>query len=113
MTRWHENDLAGQVLKTEKNVVHINIPCEAEDNDILGRKKGEALFPEIGKGTVWKDQMKASYLSDPELGGIDAWNAIFQGRPSVQGGNIFKRDWFKFYTDLPTMYQTIISVDVL
>ena len=111
MTRWHENDLAGQVLKTEKNVVHINIPCEAEDNDILGRKKGEALFPEIGKGTVWKDQMKASYLSDPELGGIDAWNAIFQGRPSVQGGNIFKRDWFKFYTDLPTMYQTIISVD--
>jgi predicted phage terminase large subunit-like protein len=108
MTRWHEDDLAGQILKTEKNVVHINIPCEAEDNDILGRKKGEGLFPEIGKGTAWKDQMKASYIAGE---GLDAWNAMYQGRPSVQGGNIFKRDWFKFYTDLPTMYQTIISVD--
>jgi len=108
MTRWHEDDLAGQILKTEKNVVYINIPCEAEDNDILGRKKGEGLFPEIGKGTAWKDQMKASYIASE---GLDAWNAMYQGRPSVQGGNIFKRDWFKFYTDLPTMYQTIISVD--
>jgi predicted phage terminase large subunit-like protein len=108
MTRWHEDDLAGQILKTEKNVVHINIPCEAEDNDVLGRKKGEGLFPEIGKGTAWKDQMKASYIAGE---GLDAWNAMYQGRPSVQGGNIFKRDWFKFYTDLPTMYQTIISVD--
>ena len=108
MTRWHEDDLAGQILKTEKNAVHINIPCEAEDNDVLGRKKGEALFPEIGKGTAWKDQMKASYIAGE---GLDAWNAMYQGRPSVQGGNIFKRDWFKFYTDLPTMYQTIISVD--
>ena len=108
MTRWHEDDLAGQILKTEKNAVHINIPCEAEDNDVLGRKKGEGLFPEIGKGTAWKDQMKASYIAGE---GLDAWNAMYQGRPSVQGGNIFKRDWFKFYTDLPTMYQTIISVD--
>ncbi len=108
MTRWHEDDLAGQILKTEKNAVHINIPCEAEDNDVLGRKKGEGLFPEIGKGTAWKDQMKASYIAGE---GLDAWNAMYQGRPSVQGGNIFKRDWFKFYPDLPTMYQTIISVD--
>jgi predicted phage terminase large subunit-like protein len=108
MTRWHEDDLAGQILKTEKNAVHINIPCEAEDNDVLGRKKGEGLFPEIGKGTAWKDQMKASYIAGE---GLDAWNAMYQGRPSVQGGNIFKRDWFKFYDDLPTMYQTIISVD--
>lgn len=108
MTRWYESDLAGQILETEKNVVHINIPCEAEENDILGREVGDALFPEIGKGTAWKDQMKASYIAGE---GLDAWNAMYQGRPSVQGGNIFKRDWFKFYTDLPTMYQTIISVD--
>ena len=92
MTRWFETDLAGQILATEKNVIHINIPCEAEDNDVLGRKKGEGLFPEIGKGTAWKDQMKASYIAGE---GLDAWNAMYQGRPSVQGGNIFKRDWFK------------------
>jgi hypothetical protein len=49
-TRWHEDDLAGRLIKDEPNKWRvINIPMEAEDNDILGRKKGDALFPEIGK----------------------------------------------------------------
>ncbi len=108
MTRWYESDLAGQILETEKNVTHINIPCEAEENDILGREVGDALFPEIGKDREWKDQMKASYIASE---GLEAWQAMYQGNPVMQGGNIFKRDWFKFYDDLPTMYQTIISVD--
>jgi len=108
MTRWYESDLAGQILATEKNVTHINIPCEAEENDILGREVGDALFPEIGKDREWKDQMKASYIASE---GLEAWQAMYQGNPVMQGGNIFKRDWFKFYDDLPTMYQTIISVD--
>jgi len=108
MTRWHEADLAGQILETEKNVTHINIPCEAEENDILGREIGDALFPEIGKDRAWKDQMKASYIASE---GLEAWQAMYQGQPVMQGGNIFKRDWFKFYDDLPSTYQKIMSVD--
>ena len=110
MTRWHDDDLAGQILKTEKNVTHINLTCEAEEDDILGREVGDGLFPEIGKGKAWKDEMKASYLASD---GMDAWMSMYQGQPVIQGGNVFKRDWFRWYKrkDLPTMYQTIISVD--
>lgn len=108
MTRWHEDDLAGRILETEKNVVHLNIPCEAEEGDILGRKVGEGLFPEIGKGTEWKDAFKASYVTSE---GMDTWNALFQGRPSAQQGNIFKRDWWKRYDVLPALHLTILSVD--
>lgn len=108
MTRWHEADLAGQILATEKNIWHINITAEAEEGDVLDRKTGEGLFPEIGKGTEWKNQMKASYIASE---GLDAWLSMYQGKPTIQGGNIFKRDWFKFYTEPPKMYQTIMSVD--
>lgn len=110
MTRWHDDDLAGQILKTEKNVTHINLTCEAEENDILGREIGDGIFPEIGKGRAWKDEMKAAYIASD---GMDAWMSMYQGQPVIQGGNVFKRDWFRWYKrkDLPTMYQTIISVD--
>jgi predicted phage terminase large subunit-like protein len=108
MTRWHEDDLAGRILKSERNVLHINLTAEAEIGDVLGRKPGEGLFPEIGKGTEWVQQMKRSYIAGE---GTEAWNSMYQGRPSMQSGNIFKKDWFKFYDVLPQVYSTIISVD--
>jgi hypothetical protein len=64
MTRWHEDDLAGKLLKSEKNVTLINLPCEAEENDPLGRNIGDALFPEIGKNKNWLIQFKDSYVND-------------------------------------------------
>jgi predicted phage terminase large subunit-like protein len=98
MTRWHEDDLAGRLQIAEKDcVTSINIPCEAEANDPLGRIPGEALFPEIGKDNNWLIQYKQSYINDPNNGGIRAWLALFQGRPSAQEGSIFKRHWWRYW----------------
>jgi predicted phage terminase large subunit-like protein len=110
MTRWHEDDLAGKLLKSEKNVTLINLPCEAEENDPLGRNIGDALFPEIGKNKNWLIQFKDSYVNDVSGtsdggGGPRAWNALYQGRPSSQTGNMLKRYWWKYWkpagVDLP------------
>lgn len=108
MTRWHEADLAGMILETEKNVTHINITCEAEEGDILGREVGEGPFPEIGKDRKWKDEVKESYIASE---GLEAWMAMYQGQPVLQGGNIFKKDWFNYFDEPPVTYQKIISVD--
>jgi predicted phage terminase large subunit-like protein len=108
MTRWHEDDLAGRILLNEKNVTTINLPCEAEDNDPLGRTKGQALFPEIGKDDKWLQEFKQGYMS---IEGSRAWLALFQGRPTNEEGNIVKRHWFKYYNELPKMILTTISVD--
>ena len=62
MTRWHEDDLAGRMQIAEKNfVTSINLPCEAEENDPLGREIGDPLFPEIGKDKEWLRQFKQSH----------------------------------------------------
>lgn len=100
-TRWHEDDLYGYIGRTEENVTVINIPCEAEEDDILGRAPGEGLCPEIGKGTDWLNDFKKSFLNgdadaDGESG-IRAWNALFQGRPVSVEGNLLQRDWWQSY----------------
>lgn len=105
-TRWHEDDLAGRLLNPEYHfsdkVKLINIPCEAEEDDILGRAEGEALFPEIGKGNEWLQETKKA---------IDTrtWLAMFQGRPTAQTGNIFKRSWWQYYEKLPEAFEIMIQ----
>lgn len=111
-TRWHENDLAGRVIREEHNVEVVNIPVEAEENDILGRQIGDALCPEIGKGNEWLQMFKQSYLKDTNGGGSRAWNALYMGRPTSAEGNMFKREWWQYYNKLPENIQlVVISVD--
>lgn len=106
-TRWHEDDLAGRVINSEDYIEVINIPVEAEKNDILGRQIGDALCPEIGKDNEWLKAFKASYKD-----GSRAWNALYMGRPTSAEGNIFKREWWQYYDKLPDNIQLVgISVD--
>jgi predicted phage terminase large subunit-like protein len=94
-TRWHEDDLAGRLIQNMPGKVKvINLPCEAEENDILGRAKGEALFPEIGKDNDWLQEFKKSYQTQE---GHRAWLALFQGRPTAEEGNMIKRHWFRYW----------------
>lgn len=113
MTPWHEDDLSGKILRTEKNVTHIRLPVEAEDGDPLGRSPGDALCPELGKDNRWLEQFKAACIADPS--GRRDWYALFMCSPRVEGGNIIKRDWWKWYNPAekkPGYFgRTIISVD--
>jgi predicted phage terminase large subunit-like protein len=106
-TRWHEDDLAGRVISSENFVEVVNIPVEAEENDILGRNIGDSLCPEIGKDNKWLQEFKQRYAD-----GKRAWNALYMGRPTSAEGNIFKREWWQYYNKLPDNIQLVgISVD--
>ena len=112
MTPWHEDDLAARLLATEENIGLVRLPVEAELDDPLGRAEGEPLCPEIGKGAKWLAQFKASYLKDPE-GGPRAWSALYQCSPRVEGGNMVKREWWKYYDpkEVASFGTELISVD--
>lgn len=108
-TRWHEDDLIGRILKHNKDdSLYINITCEAEEGDILGRKVGDALFPEIGKDNEWLKKFKNNYCTEE---GSRTWLSLFQGKPTSAEGNMLKREWWKKYIKLPKMALKIISVD--
>lgn len=106
MTRWHEDDLAGRLLKEEGNQWDVlKLPAIAEEHDLLDRKIGEPLWPEYGFDKAWAIAKKK------EVGAM-TWASLYQQRPSPAEGNIFKRRWFQFYKKLPeTFDEVLLSVD--
>ncbi|MEW4371783.1 phage terminase large subunit [Paenibacillus kandeliae] len=108
MTRWHEDDLCGRLLNREYAEPlpwrSVNLPLEAEEDDELGRLPGDPLWPErYGHDFI---RMRKAYPS--------SFNALYQGRPTSQEGNVIKRDWWQYYDDprhLPVMATKLISVD--
>ena len=92
MTRWHDDDLAGRLLKQAKEDGGeewevVSLPAVAEDDDPLGRKPGEALCPD-------RYDEKAFARLRTNLGAY-SFAALYQQRPVPIEGALFKRDWFK------------------
>ncbi len=112
MTPWHEDDMAARLLTAEKNITLVRLPVEAEENDPLGRSPGDALCPELGKDNNWLAQFRESYLNDAQ-GGARAWTALYQCSPRVEGGNLVKREWWRFYDpkQITQFATSVISVD--
>jgi len=90
MTRWHEDDLAGRLLADMKNGGDqwrvVSFPAIAEEDEQY-RKEGDALHPERYDLTHLIQIKKAV--------GSQAWNALYQQRPSSKSGDVIKRAWFK------------------
>lgn len=93
-TRWHEDDLIGRILANDSDNqwVYINIPCvwESGVDKLLNRKIGETLCPELGFDAKWAENTR-------KMLGTRRFNALYQGKPIVDGGNIVKREWIKLY----------------
>lgn len=92
MTRWHEDDLIGRLLnRSPRKWIRLRLPAIAEDeDDLLGREIGEPLCRELGFDEEWAEQKKTEV-------GSRTWAALYQQRPSPAGGNIFKREWMRYY----------------
>ena len=107
-TRWHEDDLAGWLLRehANENWTVINLPAVAEPNDPLGRREGQALWPE---------RFPRKRLDEiREQVGSRVWNAEYQQRPEAAEGGTFKRLWWQFYNKAtlpPRFDDVIISLD--
>lgn len=87
-TRWHEDDLAGRILKSEESQkwTTVNLPALAGDIDPLGRLPGEALCPA---------RYPAEKLSEIKVAlGERAWQSLYQGEPRPQEGALIKIERF-------------------
>ena len=83
-TRWHEDDILGRLLQDQPDewkVLKLPALCDDEENDLLGRKLGEPLWPE------WQP------LEDLErirrTVGEREWGCLYQQSPKPDGGQLF------------------------
>jgi predicted phage terminase large subunit-like protein len=103
-TRWSDDDLIGRLVDpanpyyTEGEARQwrkIEFPALAEEEDVLGRKVGQSLWPE---------RFSEKYLEDLRSSDPRGFASLYQGRPSPKEGAFFKAADLIPYTsmrDLP------------
>lgn len=105
-TRWHEEDPCGHILPVDyrgqsgmvkgqdgRDWLVLNIPAKCEHaDDPAGRELGEYLWPEWFPKSHWQ-----GFENDPK--GQRRWSALYQGRPTGDAGDDFKREWFHLYEE--------------
>lgn len=99
LTRWHHDDLAGRLIAAEDG--HrwrvINIPALADHDpakgqaDPLGRAPGEWLTSARGRTPAEWEQIRVQ-------AGSRNFASLYQGRPSPDAGNVWKRHWWRRYS---------------
>lgn len=89
LTRWATNDLAAWAL----------------ENETWTEKKYPAI--ENGKALVSHlhpiEQLEKIKSTTPDF----IWEALYQQRPVIKGGNIIKDKWLRFYAVLPSAFERI------
>jgi predicted phage terminase large subunit-like protein len=104
MTRWHEDDLVGRILKSDfaADFEVINLAAEAEYGDPLGRPIGAALCP---------DRYNEAALAKLKIILGRSFYSLFQGRPAAVSGDIINIEWFKHYDYKPPFFRIVQSWD--
>lgn len=114
-TRWHEDDLAGYLLKRDALLPaerrlwrHVNVPAIAEAGvpDALGREVGQPMLSARGR-------THADWALTRDAVGPRVWGALYQGAPTPTGGGLFSPTWFQRHrlTAAPPTTMRLVSVD--
>jgi predicted phage terminase large subunit-like protein len=94
-TRWTDHDLSGRLLEDQARGGEqwevLSLPAEAKENDPMGRKPGEMLWPEW-----YRPEMFAHAKGD-----VRNWSALYQQEPVPDSGDYFKAEWVRTYDFAP------------
>src|SRR5690606_3041595 len=119
MTRWHEDDLAGRLIDEMKNGKGdqwdiVELPALGRKPgsldvlgrkyvDPLGRREGEALCPQLFDEELL-NRRKA-------ILGSYWWSALYDQKPSADGGTLFKRSDFRYFYDDGLGFYVLVTPD--
>lgn len=109
-TRWHEQDLAGSLMKLEPGRWRrTNIPAVSERKipDALGRPPGVTMISALG-------YTADDYVSLRRTVGERVWYAQYEGEPSSPEGGLVKREWLdthRLAAAPPSPVLTVVAVD--
>lgn len=111
LTRWHDDDLAGRLIKAAQenpladqwDILCLPLIKDDEDRPYDPRKKGETLWEEW----IPQDECEKIRINT----GPRDFASLFQQSPAVEGGNIFRSEWFQFYDtgELPRNFDIVIQ----
>lgn len=95
MTRWHEDDLAGWIMREHAHEGWEVLSFPAIDDD------GKALWEE--KYPVQELEVIRKTIGDRD------WESLYQQRPTSVQGSIFQKSWWRTYTEAPLHFKKIVQ----
>jgi predicted phage terminase large subunit-like protein len=103
-TRWSEDDLLGRLIESDEGAQWsiVNLPAIAGEGDVLGRRVGEALWPERF-GIEELEKRRTSM-------GSRAFSCQFLGAPVPAAGTMIKTAWLQRYaaSELPEHFDALV-----
>lgn len=94
-TRWAEDDLSGRILEKSKGAINLAFKAICDT--------GKALVPEL--------HPIEKLLETKAMIGEYFWSAMYQQSPTALGGDMFKAEHWKYYTELPKIVRKAIFAD--
>ncbi len=111
-TRYHEEDLIGHLIATEREGGEawecINLGMVDGAGRMLWPERFGRDFDADAEGRPDPERLKQFILAV----GTSTWESLYQGRPSPEEGDIFKKQWWKRFKEAPPVCERrAISVD--
>ena len=86
-TRWHKQDLIGELLAGEEKWHRIKLPAIAEAGDQMGREIGDALWPERWPIKLLEGRKRSI--------GAAWWSSMYQQNPTIHEGAEWPAEYFR------------------
>jgi predicted phage terminase large subunit-like protein len=102
MTRWVTHDLTARLTEKNSSIKLFNFQALATQDE-KHRRAGGALFPEL-KSRVFLEGKRKRTSSE-------SWESLYQGNPTISGGNMIKDDWWQWWKILPHFKYKFITAD--
>jgi predicted phage terminase large subunit-like protein len=111
MQRLHELDLTGHVLARESSRwKHVSLPAIAQKDETWNSPSGELLATQKEGDLLWSARLPQSFLDSQRIGmGSWAFNGQYQQTPAPLDGGIVKRQWVRFYRQLPEKFEFMVQ----
>jgi phage terminase large subunit-like protein len=111
MTRWHEDDLSGRLIKHRPGeYTVIRLPALADGLDALGQAPAADAIGRAEGQALWPERYSRAALEKIRHDKPYTFASLYQGLPRPRGERVFGEP--SFYSELPKTYQTVIGVDL-
>jgi predicted phage terminase large subunit-like protein len=111
MQRLHELDLTGHVLARESGRwKHVSLPAIAPKDQPWKFPKSKKVVNQKAGELLWSARLPQSFLDSQRVGmGSWAFNGQYQQTPAPLDGGIIKRQWVRFYRQMPEKFEFMVQ----
>jgi predicted phage terminase large subunit-like protein len=136
LTRWHPDDLAGRIMASEDwkegRWIHLDYqaittvkgkkisrrdlpkdhPMYVEKNVLSTITKSKRFVQEEKEVALWPERFPLEDLKRKQRMNPRDFESLYQQRPYIEGGNILKTEWWRYWNEgmRPEQFASLITV---